>query len=484
MKTLDILLKTLTQALVSGNKDIEIKGLAINSNLCEDGFLYAALKGTVSNGHQYINQAIANGAVAILHDEDIEPVNGVTYIRVNQVSLVLGDVASAFYNHASESLIIVGCTGTNGKTTVTSLLFDLFTQLGYKCGLISTVEYRIGEEIFPSTHTTPDAISLHRLFNEMLEAGCTHCFMEVSSHAIHQNRISGIQFDAGVFTNITHDHLDYHETFDNYLKVKQQFFSQLSSNAFCVTNRDDRNGMIMVQNTKATKYSYSLHGIADFNAKIIESDFNGMLLRISNRDIWTSLVGKFNASNLLAVYAVAFLLLEGEEGIDVAISALKRVSGRFETIAGPFNKVALIDYAHTPDALENVINTINDIRKKESGLITVVGCGGNRDIQKRPKMGEIAAKLSDRVIFTSDNPRNEDPNAIIDQMYSGVQPQDYKRVLKITDRAEAIKTAILLSQPGDIILIAGKGHETYQEINGVKHDFDDRQITYQFFKTL
>jgi UDP-N-acetylmuramoyl-L-alanyl-D-glutamate--2,6-diaminopimelate ligase len=484
MKTLDILIKSVSQALVSGNKDIEIKGLAINGNLCEDGFLYAALKGTVSNGHQYINQAISNGAIAILHDEDIEPVDGVTYIRVNQVSLVLGDVASAFYNHASESLIIVGCTGTNGKTTVTSLLFDLFTQLGYKCGLISTVEYRIGEEIFPSTHTTPDAISLHRLFNEMLEAGCTHCFMEVSSHAIHQNRISGIQFDAGVFTNITHDHLDYHETFDNYLKVKQQFFSQLSSNAFCVTNRDDRNGMIMVQNTKATKYSYSLHGIADFNAKIIESDFNGMLLRISNRDIWTSLVGKFNASNLLAVYAVAFLLLEGEEGIDVAISALKRVSGRFETIAGPLNKVALIDYAHTPDALENVINTINDIRKKESGLITVVGCGGNRDIQKRPKMGEIAAKLSDRVIFTSDNPRNEDPNAIIDQMYSGVQPQDYKRVLKITDRAEAIKTAILLSQPGDIILIAGKGHETYQEINGVKHDFDDRQITYQFFKTL
>ncbi len=484
MKSLSTLIQHLPNATVNGNSELDIHGLAINGQNCKEGYLYAAIKGTASNGHQFINQAIQNGAVAILHNEDVQPIEGITYIRVNDVSLSLGDVASAFYNHASESLIIVGCTGTNGKTTVTSLLFDLFTQLGYKCGLISTVEYRIGDNIFPSTHTTPDTISLHRLFNEMLENGCTHCFMEVSSHAIHQNRIAGIQFDAGVFTNITHDHLDYHETFDNYLKVKQQFFTQLPSKAFCVTNRDDRNGMIMVQNTKATKYTYSIHGIADFNAKIIESDFNGMLLRIADKDIWTSLVGKFNASNLVAVYAVAFLLLEGEEGIDVAISALKRVSGRFETIAGPLNKVALIDYAHTPDALENVINTINDIRKKDSGLITVVGCGGNRDIQKRPKMGEIAAKLSDRVIFTSDNPRNEDPNAIIDQMYSGVRPQDYKRVLKITDREEAIKTAILLSQPGDIILIAGKGHESYQEINGIKHNFDDRQITYQLFKTL
>jgi UDP-N-acetylmuramoyl-L-alanyl-D-glutamate--2,6-diaminopimelate ligase len=318
----------------------------------------------------------------------------------------------------------------------------------------------------------------------MLEEGCTHCFMEVSSHSIVQNRIAGIKFAGGIFSNITHDHLDYHITFDNYIKAKKRFFDQLTPDAFAITNKDDKNGMVMLQNCKATKYTYGLKGNADFRLRVLESDFNGMLLQINGKDIWTSLVGDFNAYNFLAVYGAAFLLTEGEEEIDIPLSALGRVNGRFEAIAGTENKTAIVDYAHTPDALENVIKTINNIRQNGVNLITVIGCGGNRDSSKRPEMGMIASKLSDRVIFTSDNPRNEDPNAIIDAMDGGVEIQYKKKVLKITDRKEAIKTAILLSNPGDVILIAGKGHETYQEVNGVKHPFDDKQIISELFNEL
>jgi UDP-N-acetylmuramoyl-L-alanyl-D-glutamate--2,6-diaminopimelate ligase len=442
------------------------------------------MSGTQVDGHEFIEKAIELGAKAILHSNEVAHIEGISYIKVNDVSEALGQISLQFYDEAADNLIIVGTTGTNGKTTISTLLFELFTKLGYVCGLVSTVENRIANKIVPSTHTTPNVIALHGLFAQMLEEGCTHCFMEVSSHAIDQNRIAGIKFAGGIFSNITHDHLDYHITFDNYIKAKKRFFDQLPSDAFAITNKDDKNGSVMLQNSKATKYTYGLKGNADFRLRILESDFNGMLLQINGKDIWTSLVGDFNAYNFLAVYGAAFLLTEGEEEIDIPLSALGRVNGRFEAIAGTENKTAIVDYAHTPDALENVIKTINNIRQNGVNLITVVGCGGNRDTSKRPEMGQIASKLSDRVIFTSDNPRNEDPNAIIDAMDGGVEIQFKKKVLKITDRKEAIKTAILLSNPGDVILVAGKGHETYQEVNGVKYPFDDKQIISELFNEL
>ncbi len=484
MKNLNQLLTSVKNAKVHGNGELQIQGLTIDSRTVKSNYLYAAMPGTQVDGHDFIEKAVELGAKAILHTKEIAHIEGISYIKVEDVSEALGQISLHFHDEAADNLIIVGTTGTNGKTTISTLLFELFTKLGYVCGLVSTVENRIANKIIPSTHTTPNVIALHALFAQMLEEGCTHCFMEVSSHAIDQNRIAGIKFAGGIFSNITHDHLDYHITFDNYIKAKKRFFDQLPSDAFAITNKDDKNGSVMLQNCKATKYTYGLKGNADFRLRILESDFNGMLLQINGKDIWTSLVGDFNAYNFLAVYGAAFLLTEGEEEIDIPLSALGRVNGRFEAIAGTENKTAIVDYAHTPDALENVIKTINNIRQNGVNLITVVGCGGNRDKGKRPEMGQIASKLSDRVIFTSDNPRNEDPNAIIDAMDGGVEIQYKKKVLKITDRKEAIKTAILLSNPGDVILVAGKGHETYQEVNGVKHPFDDKQIISELFNEL
>jgi UDP-N-acetylmuramoyl-L-alanyl-D-glutamate--2,6-diaminopimelate ligase len=484
MKSLNQLLTSVKNVKFHGDRELFIQGLTIDSRTVQPNYLYAAMFGTKVDGHDFVEKAIELGAKAILHSSEIAHIEGISYIQVDDVSEALGQISLQFYDEAADNLIIVGTTGTNGKTTISTLLFELFTKLGYVCGLVSTVENRIANKIIPSTHTTPNTIALHALFNQMLEEGCTHCFMEVSSHSIDQNRIAGIKFAGGIFSNITHDHLDYHITFDNYIKAKKRFFDQLTPDAFAITNKDDKNGMVMLQNCKATKYTYGLKGNADFRLRVLESDFNGMLLQINGKDIWTSLVGDFNAYNFLAVYGAAFLLTEGEEEIDIPLSALGRVNGRFEAIAGTENKTAIVDYAHTPDALENVIKTINNIRQNGVNLITVIGCGGNRDSSKRPEMGLIASKLSDRVIFTSDNPRNEDPNAIIDAMDGGVEIQYKKKVLKITDRKEAIKTAILLSNPGDVILIAGKGHETYQEVNGVKHPFDDKQIISELFNEL
>lgn len=484
-KSISELLENVKTIEIIGSSSSKVEGLSIDSRLVVNHGLYAAIKGTQVDGHSFIDSAIEKGATVILCQElPKSPKENVTFIKVENTAVALGQIASNFHHRVIEDLIIVGCTGTNGKTTVTTLLFDLFTHLGYKCGLISTVEYRIGKDIYPSTHTTPDVVSLHNLFAKMSEEGCTHVFMEVSSHALDQDRIAGIPFAGAIFTNITHDHLDYHITFDNYIKAKKKFFDLLNEDAFSVTNKDDKNGLVMLQNTKSIRYTYSLKGTADFNVKIIESDFGGMLLRIGSADIWTPLVGTFNASNLLAVYATAKLLTQGDEDIEVAMSALGRVNGRFEAIAGPNSRTAIVDYAHTPDALENVIRTIQNIRQGQSNIITVIGCGGNRDAAKRPEMGKIASRMSERCLFTSDNPRNEDPAQIIEEMMVGVAAEHTRKVLKITDRSEAIRTAVLLSQPGDVILIAGKGHETYQEIQGVKHPFDDRIIVTEEFKHI
>jgi UDP-N-acetylmuramoyl-L-alanyl-D-glutamate--2,6-diaminopimelate ligase len=484
MKSLETLIQNLKHFQFTGNEKAVVAGITIDSRNVASNFMYAAIKGTQVDGHDFIEKAIELGATVILHESEVANVSGISYIQVSDVTEALGEIALQFYDEAADQLVIVGTTGTNGKTTVSTLLFELFTKLGYVCGLVSTVENRIGNKIIPSTHTTPNVIALHALFAQMVEEGCTHCFMEVSSHAIDQNRIAGIKFAGGIFTNITHDHLDYHKTFENYIKAKKRFFDQLPAESFAITNKDDKNGMVMLQNCKATKYSYGLRGTADFKVRVLESDFNGMLLQINGKDIWTSLVGDFNAYNFLAVYGAAFLITEGIEEIEVPLSALGRVNGRFEAIAGTDSKTAIIDYAHTPDALENVIKTINNIRQNGVKLITVVGCGGNRDAEKRPEMGGIAARLSDKAIFTSDNPRNEDPNTIINQMEAGVEVHLLKKILKITDRKEALKTAILLSDPGDVILVAGKGHETYQEIQGVKHPFDDKKIMAELFNQL
>lgn len=484
MKTISEIISSLNLNCI-GLADQVVSDITLDSRKATNGSLYAAIKGTQVDGHDYINKAIELGAHVILHSSPVEnPVNGVCYIQNEDVPEALGRILYEYQDRCLDDLIIVGTTGTNGKTTVSTLLFDLFTQLGYRCGLISTVNYKIAETTFTSTHTTPDAVSLHRLFKQMHEEGCTHVFMEVSSHAIHQKRIAGIPFSGGIFTNITHDHLDYHGTFDNYIKAKKMFFDHLNPNAFSLTNKDDRNGLIMLQNTRSTRYTYGLNGTADFSAKIWESDFTGMHLRLADKDIWSPLVGKFNAYNMLAVYAAATLITEGQEEIEVAMSALSRVSGRFETIPGPENRTVIVDYAHTPDALENVISTIKEIQKSDSQLITVIGCGGNRDAEKRPKMGGIASSKSQRCVFTSDNPRNEDPNTIIEEMMMGVDALNLRKILKITDRGEAIKTAIALSFPGDVILIAGKGHETYQETNGVRIEFDDRAWAQNALKNI
>ncbi len=455
---------------IYGSKVQIINHLSLDSRDIQNNTLFFAVVGTSVDAHLFIDDVIEKGATSIVCSTlPNELKKEVTYILVKDVQDSIGYLASNFLDNPSEQIKLLGVTGTNGKTTTTSLLYQLFTSMGYKCGLISTVEYIIGKETFQSTHTTPNAIKLNELIKSMVDSGCSHCFMEVSSHAVVQGRINGLQFDGAVFTNISHDHLDYHGTFDHYIKAKKRFFDQLSFEAFALTNKDDKNGKVMLQNTKAAQYSYALNNIADFTCKIIECDFDGLLLKIDQFEAWFSLVGKFNAYNLLTVYATAFLLGENKEEIITHLSKQNRVNGRFEIIKSENGIVAIIDYAHTPDALENVLDTINQIRTKNEQLISVLGCGGNRDKEKRPEMGRIAAKLSDKFILTSDNPRKEDPNVIIEEMIVGVEAAHFKKTLKITDRTEAIRTAVMLSKKGDIILIAGKGHETYQEINGVKH---------------
>lgn len=470
---------------IHGQDEVVVRSLELDSRKVTEGSLFFAVKGTAVDAHAFIPDVIGKGAfVIVCSDLPDEMPAGVTFVHVDDVQQSVGYFASAFYGHPSSKMKLIGVTGTNGKTTVTTMLYNLFCELGETCGLVSTVDYRIGGKVYPSSHTTPDPIRLNALMAEMVEADCAYCFMEVSSHSIVQGRINGLEFDGAVFTNITHDHLDYHLTFDNYIKAKKLFFDRLPDEAFALVNKDDRNGQVMVQNTRASKYTYALKSAADFNCKILECDFEGLLLKIDSDEVWFNLVGKFNAYNLLAVYAVAFLLEVDRQDILRHLSKQTGVNGRFEVYRSPSGVIGIVDYAHTPDALENVLSTINDIRSTNEQLLTVVGCGGNRDKEKRPVMGKVSAKMSDKVILTSDNPRDEEPETILAEMLSGVEATDIKKVLKITDRKEAIRAAVHMSKPKDIILIAGKGHETYQEIKGVKHPFDDRKILMEIFKEI
>lgn len=465
-----------------GSTNLAILSVSSDSRKVEKNSLFVAVKGLHSNGHNFISLAEEKGAIAIICEELPEiRKDKITYVVVKDSAFALGIAAANFYDNPSSKLKLIGVTGTNGKTTVATLLYQLYKQLNYTCGLISTVKNIVAEEVIPATHTTPDPVQLQKLLDNMVKAGCSHAFMEVSSHAIDQKRIAGTHFTGAIFTNITRDHLDYHVTFENYFYAKQQFFSSLSDEAFCLINIDDPNGSGMADKSRSKIKSYALSQEADFRCKIMEKDFGGMLLRLDNKEVWTPLIGTFNAYNLSAVYATAMLLGQDSIRVLTALSKLKSVEGRFEYIKSPENITAIVDYAHTPDALENVLETIKEIRTGNEQLITVVGCGGDRDAGKRPVMARIACELSNRVILTSDNPRTEDPEEIIKQMQAGIDAVHVKKTLSITDRREAIKTACALAQAGDIILIAGKGHEKYQEINGVKHPFDDlREIKETF----
>ena len=474
---------SLTSAV--GDTGIEVTAIHFDSRRIVPGSLFVAVRGTQVDGHQYITQALSQGAVAVVCEElpqDLQ--EGITYLQVTNSGQALGIMAGNFYGNPSTKLLLVGVTGTNGKTTTVTLLWDLFRKLGYKVGLLSTVVNRIDDQEVPSTHTTPDPISLNELLADMVNAGCTHAFMEVSSHALVQGRTAGLQFTGGAFTNISHDHLDYHGSFDEYIKAKKLLFDGLPKRAFALVNVDDKRGRIMLQNTKAEKHTFALKGMADYKAKLLTNSFQGIQLEIDGKDVWFQLVGGFNAYNLLGIYAVAVLLGEEAEEVLMQMSTLGTAPGRFETVPNPAGLTALVDYAHTPDALENVLKTIQDVRTGNEQVITVVGCGGNRDTTKRPKMASIACTLSDRVILTSDNPRNEEPMDIIKDMQAGVSPSQVRKTLVQADRREAIKTAVSFAQPGDIILIAGKGHETYQEIKGVKHHFDDREVLGEMIKML
>ena len=476
MKTLKDILYKAGIIDVIGSTNTQIASLCFDSRKVTKGCLFIATRGTQVDGHNFIAKAIELGAVGILCEElPNELSNGVTYVRVSESSTALAQAAANFYDNPSEKIKLVGITGTNGKTTTATLLFKLYRKLGYNVGLLSTVKNQINDQIIPATHTTPDAIQLNALLSAMLDEGCEYCFMEVSSHAVDQKRTAALQFAGGVFTNITRDHLDYHKTFDAYLKAKKGFFDALPVEAFALTNADDKNGAVMLQNTRAKRISYSLNNMADYKGKIIENGFSGLLMNIDNQEVHCRLIGSFNAYNLLAVYGTAMCFGEDKLKVLTELSTLTSVEGRFDYILGANNIIGIVDYAHTPDALENVLNTINDVRTGNEKVITVVGCGGDRDTGKRPMMAKIACELSNRVILTSDNPRSEDPDEIIKQMQQGVPPTRVKRTLAIADRREAIKTAYALAEPGDIILVAGKGHENYQEIKGVKHHFDDKE---------
>lgn len=466
-----------------GDVDIEIKGVNIDSRKIENGHLFIAMKGTQVDGHKFISKAIELGAVAILLEDMPEVLDDkVTYIQVASTEEDAGKVATMFYGDPSHKLKLVGVTGTNGKTTIATLLYRIFREFGYKVGLLSTVCNYINDEEYPASHTTPDPIELNCLLAKMVDEGCEYAFMECSSHAIHQHRIGGLDFVGGIFTNLTRDHLDYHKTFENYRNAKKMFFDGLSKNAFAITNADDKNGMIMVQNTKATVKTYSIKRMADFRAKILECHFEGMYLEIDGKEVGVQFIGKFNVSNLLAVYGAAIMLGKKPEEILIAMSTLKSVNGRLEPIQSPEGFTAVVDYAHTPDALENVLNAIHDVLDGKGGhVITVCGAGGHRDKGKRPLMAQEAVKQSDTVILTSDNPRDEEPQAIIDDMLAGLDTTQRKKVLTIVDRKEAIRTAAMMAKKGDVILVAGKGHENYQEINGVKHHFDDHEVIREIF---
>ncbi len=459
-----------------GNSEINVKSIQFDSRKVSMDSLFVATKGSATDGHDYIESAINQGAKAIICETIPEKITeGICYLQVVNSSDALGKLASAWFDFPSSKLILVGVTGTNGKTTIATLLYQLFRELGFKTGLLSTVCNYIDNQTVEATHTTPDSLTLNELLANMVDAGCKYAFMEVSSHAIDQSRIAGLEFDGGIFTNITRDHIDYHLTFENYLKAKKTFFDSLPSDAFALTNADDKNGMVMLQNSKAKKYSYSLRGMADFKTKILEHGFDGMLLDMNDREVNVSFIGKFNASNLSAVYGAAVLLDQDELEVLRIISSLKSVSGRFETLHAPLGYTAIVDYAHTPDALNNVISTINQILEGNGRLITVVGCGGNRDKGKRPMMAREAVDGSWKAILTSDNPRNEEPQDILNDMIAGLDVVQKTKSLAIVDRREAIKTACALAQSGDVVLIAGKGHEDYQIIQGVKHHFDDRE---------
>lgn len=481
----DILLNT-PSLRIAGDTTVEIEALCIDSRKVGNSSAFIAVKGTMADGHEYIGKAIAQGAAVIVCEEwpaDIK--EGVTYVQVKDSAVATGQLADAFYDYPSRKLRIVGITGTNGKTTTATLLYKLFEGLGYKCGLLSTVQNHIHDKVEVSTHTTPDAISIHALLARIVAAHCTHAFMEVSSHAIHQHRIEGIKFCGGVFTNITHDHLDYHKTFDEYIRVKKSFFDNLPDDAFALTNADDKRGMVMLQNTRAEKNTYSLRMPATIKGKVLENNLTGLVMMIDNQEAHFRMIGTFNAYNLLAVYGAAVLMGEDKMKVLAVLSDLHGAPGRFETYMSPNEKVlGIVDYAHTPDALINVLATIKQLRTGGQQIITVVGCGGDRDKTKRPVMAEVACEHSDRVIFTADNPRSEDPEEILNEMEAGISAAQKRKTLRITDRREAIKTACALAQQQDIVLIAGKGHETYQEIKGVKHPFDDREVLTEAFKTL
>jgi UDP-N-acetylmuramoyl-L-alanyl-D-glutamate--2,6-diaminopimelate ligase len=481
----DILYKVKIRA-VEGFTGVEIADIQIDSRKINRGAAFIAVKGGSTDGHQFIDKAIENGAVAIVYEDlPVEKKEGVVYVQVENSAAAVGYMANNFFGRPSTKIKLVGVTGTNGKTTIATLLYKLFTRLGYQCGLLSTVANQIGEKIVPATLTTPDAVSLNRLLCQMVETGCTHVFMETSSHAIHQHRITGLQYAGGVFSNISHDHLDYHQTFDEYIRVKKSFFDSLPSSVFAISNADDKRGTVMLQNTPAKKYYYSLKTIADFKGKILDNSLSGLIMTVNDIEVHFRMIGEFNAYNLLAVYGAALCLGEEKQEVLTELSVLTGAEGRFDYMVSAKEKIiAIVDYAHTPDALLNVLTTIKKLKKGFEQVITVVGCGGDRDRTKRPVMAEAACEYSDKAIFTSDNPRSEEPVQIIKDMEAGLSAAAKRKYISIVDRREAIKTAISLAKPEDIILIAGKGHEKYQEIKGVRNHFDDKEIVKEVFEML
>ncbi len=486
MKKLSDILYKVNLVEISGNTDVEVKSITFDSRKVEEGTLFIATKGITVDGNNFIAKAIDKGAHAIVC-ENIPEIKSdkITYIRVGDSSIALATISENFFDNPSEKLKVFAVTGTNGKTTVATLLYHLFTGLNYKCGLLSTIENRIVNEVIPASHTTPDALQIANLMSNMLLQGCTYCFMEASSHAIHQNRMAGVHLSGAIFTNLSHEHLDYHKTFHEYIEAKKKLFDQLPPDAFALVNSDDKRGKVMLQNTRAKKYTYSINGMADYRARITESSFHGMVMQIDGEEVYTPLVGDFNAYNLLAIYASAMLLGEQKIPVLTVLSKLRPAEGRFDYILSNENKImGIVDYAHTPDALEKVLLTIKDIRSGNEQLITLIGCGGDRDTEKRPVMAKVASELSDRVILTSDNPRTENPDAIIDEMMKGIVPLKMGRVLSIVNRKEAIRTAVSISKKGDIILIAGKGHEKYQEIKGVRYPFDDKKVLTESFEQM
>ncbi len=480
---LNTIIEKLGKVKVFGNSDITFCNIAFDSREVTTGCLFVATKGSSSDGHNYINQAIESGAVAVICEKESFIKEGVCFVVTENSRKALGVVSAELYGNPSEKMKVVGITGTNGKTTTVTMLYNLFTALGYECGLISTIENRVGKEKIHATHTTPDAVSINSLMDRMVHKGCEYCFMEVSSHSLDQHRVEGIKFCGAIFSNITHDHLDYHKEFKEYIRAKKRLFDNLPKNAFALTNADDKNGAVMVQNCKAAVYRYSCRSSADFNCKIVESGLEGMLLQIGGKELWTRFIGKHNAYNLIAVYSTALLLNANEEEVLIHLSALESVAGRLEYIKGGDNLTAIVDYAHTPDALQNVLKTLSSAAG-EAEIVTVFGCGGDRDKTKRPEMAQVAATYSHKIVVTSDNPRTENPEAIIEDIKKGFERKDLINTLFITDRAQAIKAAITTAKPGSLILVAGKGHETYQEIMGVRSHFDDKEIIEEIFNLM